>query len=793
MRAFEVEEIEKVGADLRNVVVGKILAIEKHPNADKLQVVKVIIEPSLLTSLPKGERKSMKNLQIVCGAWNIQVGDKVPVALVGAKLPNGLCIKEAEIRGVKSFGMLCAEDELGLGKDHGGILILDANEKIGAAVSEVIQMKDALMEIKVLPDRAHDALSHIGMAREICALEGRKINYKFPKAVAKKSKKLKIEIRNKKLCARYLGAVIEGVQIENSPVWAKVLLKKFGSNPINNIVDVTNYVLLETGQPMHAFDLDKLAAKNGKIVIEVRNAKVGEEIKLLDGNTYKLTGEDIVIADSEKAIALAGVMGGADTAITNETKNIVLESANFDATSIRKTRVRLNIITDASIRFEKAIDPNLAEVGILRALEILRNFPGNLEGLIDMYAAKVNPWKISLDLEYVNKLLGENVSKKAIIKILNSLELKTTNLASSAGRQKSKTIVEVLTFRLDLKTQEDLIEEIGRIYGYEKIRARSPHTPLQPAKANEERIFTRKVKEILAGLGFSEVYNYSFYARRDAELAELRAVKHLELQNPMNPEQELMRVSLIPNLLKNVSENLKREKELRMFEVGKVYHPSRETLPQEKNILVGLIVLNIPWKIDTTRESAKNFYETKGCVDALLNKVEIYDHFYDGFEASADTIAALWHAGRRAEIKITGKNEALGYIGEVNPLVLKNFGIEKRVVMFEFNLEKLRQVSDGEREYLPIRKFPEVERDISLLANDNVRVDDILRVIQKAGGDLVLNVDLFDIFDFADNTTSYSFRVIFGADRTLKSEEVDVLIEKIVLDLENKLKIKIRK
>ncbi|HCP08481.1 MAG TPA: phenylalanine--tRNA ligase subunit beta [Candidatus Moranbacteria bacterium] len=775
MKAFEVEGIGKVGEGLEGVVVGKILDIQKHPNADKLQLTKVDIDG--------------KKLDIVCGAHNIKVGDKVPVATVGTKLPNGLEIKPAEIRGEKSEGMLCAEDELGLGNDHGGILILDEDAKLGNEVSEELKLEDNIFEIKVLPDRAHDALSHVGMAREICALEGRTFKYDSKKLPSKKGKKLTVEIKDKNLCPRYMGAIIENITVQDSPAWAKNMLKKLGLKPINNVVDATNYVMLELGQPLHAFDASQIANRESQIEIIVRRAKDGEEIKILDGSIKKLTKDDLVIADHKKALAIAGVMGGEGSGITAETKTVIMEAANFAAASIRKTKTRLNLQTDAAYRFEKDIDPNLAELAMARVLEIIKMFGGETVELSDVYPKEVAPWKIKLDLDYINNLLGEKIEKKAVSKILESLGLRVAGYGS-------QITVTVPTFRIDLKTQEDLIEEIGRVYGYEKIAAVAPKADIQVAPANEKRSFERQVKNILVGNGFSEVYSYSFYSAQDAGLAQFGTIKHLELQNPMNPEQALMRVSLIPNMLKNIRENLKNFKDFRIFESGRVYWSNGSVLPRERRMIVGAVVLEKDKK-------AENFYAIKGYVDNILNRLGIENQYYDDFDATpVETFDSLWHAGRRGEIKIDGPAYAeasagkhdhpIGFLGEINPIVLVDFDIHKRVAMFEFDLDALQRDVKIEKEYKAIRKFPTSTRDLSMIAAEKIKVSDIQKNIKKAGEKLILDVQLFDVFE-KDGKTSFAFHIEFGADRTLESKEVDETMQKIISALESNLKLEVRK
>ena len=779
LHAFEVESIEENENKLDGVVVGEILEIIKHPNADKLQLTKINIGKEILN--------------IVCGAHNISVGDKVPVAVVGSVLPGNFVIKEAEIRGEKSHGMLCAEDELGLGASHEGILLLEKNAEVGTPIAEILGLDDATLEIDILANRAHDALSHVGMGREIAALESRGIDYDYDglKIAKKKTKKLTIEIKDENICYRYVGAVLENIQVTDSPQWMKNRLKQCGIRPINNIVDATNYVMLEIGQPLHAFDFDKI--KNQTLAeIIVRKAKEGEEITILDGTTKKLSSDDIVIANGERAIALAGIMGGAETGVSSQTKTIVLESANFNCSAIRRSRMRLGISSDAALRFEKEIDPNIAEKAIVRLIEILEHIANaGLEGIIDEYPSVKKSWNIKLDLSYVDKLLGIKIPAKESKKILEILDIKVSGVGNVINAQ-------IPTYRLDLKTQEDLIEEIGRIYGYDKIATLAPIISMQAAPINEKRVFARAVKNILVSQGFSEVYNYSFYSEKDAQAAELSALKHLELEAPGSPEQALMRVSLIPNVLKNINSNLKNSKEIHIFEISHVYIPTDEdVLPIEKEMLVGAMVLEKKGAKNEKQDlrNQSTFFEAKSALDKLLAQVGIIDHYYDNYDGnSIEGVKKLWHRTRSAEIKIQGSGVSIGFIGEISPNVLEKFDISARVVMFEFSMEELRKISEAEREFEPIRKHPVAERDISMLASKDVRIDEILMAIQRAGGDFVLDVDLFDAIDFADNTSSFAFHLILGAnERTLTGKEIDDAINSIVYMLENELKVKMRK
>ena len=557
MHALEIEGVEKIGSDFENFVVGEILEITPHPNADKLQLTKVSVGPSLPASLPEGERGNGNDLTlvIVCGAKNIAVGDKVPVALVGAKMVNGLEIKAAEIRGEKSFGMLCALDELGLGSDHAGILLLEKNLKNGTPLKEILGQDDYILEIKVLPDRAHDAVSHVGLAREISALTGSEIEFDYEglKLAKKKTTRLKIALENKDLCSRYLAAKLDNVKIEKSPQWISARLESCGIRSINNVVDVTNYVMLELGQPLHAFDFAEIET-GGVAEIIVRSAKANEEIIILDGSVKKLSSDDIVIASKKGALALAGVMGGKGSGVSEKTTSIVLEAATFAPALIRKTKNKFGLQTDAALRFEKGLDPNIAEKAMVRVIEILTHITdAKLDGIVEQYPAPVKPWTVRLDLNYVNSLLGEDVPVSVSKKILLSLGFGVKNAGKSF-------LVSVPTFRLDVLTPEDLIEEIGRIYGYEKITPTAQLVSIKPPAINEQRVFVRKVKNVLVGQGFSEVYNYAFYSQKDSENARLQTFKHLELEAPGNLEQTILRVSLIPNLLKKCSGKFKTHK-----------------------------------------------------------------------------------------------------------------------------------------------------------------------------------------------------------------------------------------
>jgi phenylalanyl-tRNA synthetase beta chain len=785
MRAFEVEGVEKVGFDLDNVVIGEVLELEKHANADKLRVAKVNV--------------GSETLQIVCGAPNVAVGQRVPVALVGATLPGNFEIQKREVRGVESNGMICSQKELGLGEDHEGIWVLAEDAPAGDPLKDFLNDADALLDIKVLPDRAHDALNHVGMAREIAALEGGparnapatedrgaggELDYDYDGLELEEpvAQDLAAEISVGDKSKRYIGALMKNVVVKDSPAWLQNRLKKLGLRPINNIVDVTNYVMLELGQPLHAFDWNAIAKEDGRGRVSVRFAKPGEKIVLLDEKEYELGGQDLVIADAEKALALAGIMGGAHSGVKAETTDILFEAASFDPVSIRRTRTRLGLRTDASDRFEKGLDPNLAEKAMVRALELVRHVAGGESaGATDVYPHPVKSLELALDPEKVESLLGIPIEAKAIKTLLE-------RIGCRVEKADGHLQVTVPTWRLDIQSPEDLIEEIGKGVGYDAVPAVAPLVPLQGVGLDRRRILERGLKDAMAVSGFTETYNYSFYGEGDAEAARLESAGHLKLANPMNADQALMRTTLAVGLLKNVRENLKHVSSLDMFELGRLYFPTEDGKVKEEKRLAGVLAR------DGKDENGENFFLLKGLLQRILEGL--------GMSAEFDTAnepGSFWHPTRTADILchpelVSGPrsnkgNVLIGRIGEIHPFVTERFRIKKRVAYFELDLEALLQALPKEKTFVPMRKYPEVLRDISLYVPNNVRVKDIVDGVKAAGGESVLETELFDqYFDEAKGMKSLAFHIHFGADdRTLSGEEADALLQKISDSLEQNL------
>ena len=656
-------------------------------------------------------------------------------------------------------------------------------------VSEVKKSgRDWILDIDVLPNRAGDCFSHLGIAREIAAILN--LNFQLPETKIKEDKKLKpkdfvsVEVVGKGTCQRYTAKVITGVKIGNSPEGIKARLKVCGLRPINNIVDIANYVMLETGQPLHAFDGEKLEGK--KII--VRFAKEGEKITTLDGEKYNLDDDILVIADSQKPVAIAGIKGGKLPEIDNKTKVVILESANFNSQVIRRASRKLNLRTDASLRFEHGIDSNLTEFGISRAAYLIQKIAKGkvIKGSIDIYPKKTIAKRINLDLSYLKSLLGVEISRSRIMDILKKLEFKIVHspkesLRLPTGQAKFNILtVEVPTFRLDIFLQEDLIEEVGRIYGYEKIPVLFPVSALIPPKKNYEIFWEETTKNILKEAGFSEVYNYSFISEKDKNIFGNNNL--IELENPLSVDFKYLRASLIPNLLKNIQKNQKKAAKIKIFELGKIFRKNKEKL-EEKRMLTATIL-------------GEEFYQLKGVVDLLLNKIGISDVWYDNYKPTPEeSKLSLWHSKKCAEIKIG--QEEVGFLGEMSDKISETLKLSQKVVLFDLDFEKLAKLASEEHEFRPIPKYPSAVRDLAILVPPQVKVEEVLNVIEITGGTLVRDIDLFDIYEgeeLPEGKKNLAFHLIYQAqDRTLSSKEIDQLHQKIIKTLESEPEWQVRR
>lgn len=778
LHTVEVEGIIDEAEKYKKVVVGKILEVKKHPNADRLNLAKVDV--------------GNKKLDIVCGAPNIKEGQLVPVALVGAILPNGIEIKEAEVRGEKSQGMLCAQDELGLSDDHEGILILNKKAKVGELFAKYLGVDDIVLEVdnKSLSNRP-DLWSHYGMARELSVLleskflPFKKVDLEKSLKVKGKERDLKIEVKDDKLCPRYMAITISGIEIKDSPKWLQDRLIAVGSRPVNNIVDITNYVMLELGQPLHAFDSSLVDE------IIVRRAKKEEKLKTLDGEERKLDDSMLVIADSKKPIAVAGVMGGKNSEVSDNTSAIVLESANFDPVSVRKTANKLSLRTEASTRFEKSLDPNLAEMALVRALELIQKVCPKSKvasELSDVKNFSLDQGPILLNLDWLNNKIGEKIEEKRVVEILDKLGFE---IEVKKGKEDVSFIVKVPTWRAtkDVSTPEDLAEEIARVYGYNKIKSSLPEIKMEFPRFNEERKFEREIKNILSrGAKLSEVYNYSFVGEDQLTKIDIKFDSHVRLANPMTNNHALLRQSLVPNLLENVKLNQAKYDDIKIFEIGSVYFSfagelrkdtsSENRLPHQEKRLSILLSKN---------KSDNIFAEIKGVVEYLFN--------YFGFECVFETAEELlpW-AYRGASIKINDK--IFGTVSLFNPKLVSKIGVKKSVAIAEINFNDFYSLfsTSGDKKYEESAKFPPVVRDLAFVVNKKVLYNNVKQEIENFD-DLVYSAELFDVYEgekLGRNKRNLAFHINYQADRTLTGEEIDQLQKKLSKHLEKKLGAQIR-
>ena len=641
--------------------------------------------------------------------------------------------------------------------------------------------KDFVLDIDVRPNRAGDCFSHLGIAREIAAILNCKLEIKNSQLIEDRNLKAKdfvrVDVKNREACPRYTARVIVEVKVGPSPKWLQERLKVCGLRPINNIVDIANYAMLESGQPLHAFDGEKL---EGETII-VRFAKKGEKITTLDEEKYDLDNDILVIADLKTPLAIAGIKGGKKAEITDRTKIVVLESANFNQRVIRRGSKKIDLKTDASWRFEHGIDSNLTEIAINQATRLIQEIAGGkiTQGLVDFYPKKVLPKKIKLDFDYVEGLLGVKIPLGEIKNILKKLDFK---IDEKRSHQINQILVEVPTFRLDISIPEDLIEEIGRIYGYEKIPSVFPTAALIPSERNLDIFWEDIVKNILKEAAFTEVYNYSFISEKDISLYQFNQSKSqvLEIENPTSADYQYLRPSLIPNLFKNVATNQNFFKEIRIFELGKVFQNKKL---REKRMLTGLI-------------TGDKFFEAKGVIDLLLTKLGISNFWYDEYKPTPEeSKLSIWKTKKCAEIKID--HEEIGFLGEISSKILETLKINDKVVVFDIDFEKLSKLSSEETIYRPISRYPAAIRDIAILVPGDVLVEEVLNKIEIAGGPLIRDIDLFDIYEGEElpgGKKNLAFHIIYQAeDRTLSPKEIDEIQEKIIKTLEEEQEWEVRK
>ncbi len=720
--------------------------------------------------------------QIVCGASNHQQNDKVIVALPGAHLPNGMEIVPTKIRGVESYGMICSEKEMGLSDESDGVMILPAETLAGTPAADVLGRNDVVFEIDLTPNRP-DCLSHFGVAREIAAWTGSRL--KQPPIEMEEngpaiSTLTEVKVNEPDLCPRYTCRIIENVTIAPSPSWMQERLRTVGLRPINNVVDVTNYVLMELGHPLHAFDYDLLTGNR----IEVRRAVQGEKTRTLDDVERTLNEGMLLICDGAKPVAVAGVMGGGNSEVGNGTRRVLLEAACFQPTSIRRTAKRLGLHSESSHRFERGADIEGLVTALDRAASLIAALTaGNVaKGRIDIYPKPFQKKIISLRPEKVRELLGISLPSTEIRQILNRLQLIVKDGASGNLQ------IGIPAFRIDLEREIDLIEEIARIYGYDRIPSTRVTATLEPGGTTRNRRLSMRLRRTLASEGFLETIHYSFHNPDDLDLLGLAPDSPLrdfvEIRNPLSRDQSVMRTTLLPGLLHNLRENLKRSRsDLRLFETGRVFEKSTEAPAREQDRLAGVVsgLEVLPGWDREARET--DFFDVKSLLEDLILGVGISSLTWVPLE----TLPYL-HPGKSASI-MKG-NRLIGYLGELHPEVMKRFELPQRVLYFDLDLEVVFQTGSEGIRYRPAIRFPAVERDIALIVPDAVSAGSIDAAIRKVAPDLIREVRLFDLYrgkPIPSDRKSLAFSIRFQAEeRTLTDREINGIRDRIVETLKEK-------
>ncbi len=769
MLGLETESIEKIQCTTDKVVVGQILKIEKHPQADKLTVCTVNVKS--------------EELQIVCGAKNMKEGDLVPVAMIGAQLPNGLKIKKGKLRGIESFGMMCSTSELLISEESDGLWLLPDTFKVGDCVNNSFPIEDTLFEIGITPNRG-DCLSHLGIAREIAAylekpLKLPSTDFKEEKESVDKKIKVKVEDTD---CLRYTARVLEGVRLEVSPVKIQLRLNRCGIRPINNVVDITNYVLLELGQPLHAFDLTKIKSNQ----INIRSARAKEKLQTLDDKELTLDKESMVIADADKPIALAGVMGGKESEVNEKTTSLLLESAYFDPSRVRKMSRSKALISESSYRFERGVDIENVAFASKRAAKLLQDVAQAkiLKGVVDVQPKKWTKKKIKLRFSRIPKILGCDIPEKKILSILNGLGIETKT------KNKDGVEVEAPTHRHDLSLEIDLIEELVRFYGTDNVPTTHPEAEVRPIQAKPEQQTVARLNQAALGMGFNQVLNYSFMAKKDLIPHFIPASQFdqnsLALENPITEELKYMRPRLLPSLLRTAQYNLARDnKEIAIFESGSTYHPNSKGNGQTTErpsftLLMSSKEPKVNWKENSL---SADFYDIKGISLSLLNALNIFDLNMIPLKDS------VYHPGQ-AGAWVSDKKE-IAYVGQIHPLVLKHFSIEPPLFAVEIFLDLIPYKRERLNKLRPIPKFPKVSRDIALVLPNATSEQDVRDVFNQLKSNLLENVSLFDVYQGAqvpEGMKSLAYSLHYRSqDDTLTDELVEKEHQKICQVLKDKL------
>ncbi len=783
LAGLEVSGLEPVGEGIGEVVVGQILEKGPHPNADRLSFCRV--------------SDGQETHDIVCGATNMEAGDKVALARVGALLPGGVQIRKAKIRGQTSCGMMCSERELGLGDDHAGILILPPETEVGRPVVDVLGLPDVVLEVELTPNRA-DCLSVVGVAREVAALTGARLRVPQPRFAEEGppvEEETSVEIRAPDLCHRYAARVIRGVRLAPSPVWLRQRLRSAGVRAINNVVDVTNYVLLELGHPLHAFDLRRLAG--GRIVVQ--RARPGERFTTLDGQERNLDGDSLVICDAERAVALAGIMGGLNSEVQDDTVDLLLESAYFLPANIRTTSKRLGLRTEASYRFERGTDVEGLRLALDRTAELIAELAGGAvaRGVWDAYPNRHGDRCVPLRFAKVAGVLGVEVPPDEIVRALESLGLEILQ------RDPEGLEARIPTHRVDLEREIDLIEEVARLRGYETIPATLPTVPMTCEPAPPHLGLADRTRDVLAGLGLREAITLSFVDPEEDDRLALPADSPLRrkvtLANPLSRDTAVLRTSLLPGLLRAASLNARRQnRDVRLFEVGRTYHPAEgQPLPREV-LRVASVLTGRRWPLAWwTGAEPVDFFDAKGAVEELLRSLGVSGARFE----SAPDVPWL-HPGRAARVVVeagagTGAEpEPLGWVGQIHPDRGEAYELPSPAVAFELDLEALARAAAEPGHFSGLERFPAVERDVAVVVDRTVAAQAVLDALASLDSPLVRSARLFDVFEggrLPPGKVSLAVRVVYRSEeRTLTEEEAAEVEDAILRRLEERVGARLR-
>lgn len=771
---LEVEDVEYQAKVYDNFIVGYVKEKYKHPNADKLSVCRVF--------------DGKEDIKVICGAPNVAEGQKVPFAKVGAVVPNGgFQIGAAKIRGEESFGMICSEKELGLSDNHEGIMVLDEKLEAGTPLADALGLNDVILDVAVTPNRA-DALSHIGIARELSALFNRKVTYpevKLKNSKIKSADLANVEIKDAIGCPRYSAKVVKDVVVKDSPEWLKRRLKNIGLRPINNIVDVTNYVLHEVGQPLHAFDLNMLKGK--KII--VRRANDGEEFVTLDSKQRKLSTDDLMICDAGNSVAVAGVMGGENSEVTNETKDILIESAHFNPSMVRKTSKRMGLQTDASYRFERGSDPDITLWGAKRAAQLIAETSGGqaASGEIDIYPVKIKKGTVALRYSRIEKILGYKIPKKDVKNILTNLGLEVEAVDSENYK------VKVPLFRHDIEREIDLIEEVARVYGYDKVPDIEKISDVLEAKFNDS-LFNDKIRSLLTGMGFYEIMTNSLLEKETAS----RFGNPIGVMNPQSSDMSHLRPSLIPGMLNTIARNIKvKESSLSLFEIGKVFNKKGDI---EENSITSFehFAENEQLTAAITGNRNEDEWYGKGAEVDIYDLKGIVEEFFKHFRIDAELTENYSGAGGWFDeyIGYEFNGQLIASIGRINKETLKTFDIDQDVYLFDLKIDLLKSFKPVDKEFKELLRYPKVVRDVALVLSEKITSKEVVSEIKEIGSNLLHHIKLFDIFrseSLGQGKKSLAFQLEFyDENRTLTEDEVEKEFWKIIKTLETKLNAQLR-